>query len=314
VIGLGTGNTLRAVSLFPFQKIDVVEIAPHIVEAARQWFGDVNAGVLDRDPRVKLTVADGRNFLLLTQERCDLITIAVSSIWISGEADLYNREFYELCRRHLCDRGVLQQWVQIHHMRPQDLLVILNTAAQVFPHVAFFVGPEQGLLIASPSPLECDARQLAALEALPGVHRELAALNIPSLWTLLGELIVVDSSFREATSLLPRLSSLPADFISSDDQPYLEYQTPKGNVITFDTAKLNQRLLAQFRPPYLPAEVEVRNLASEGDRNLVLGFLLEGRGDTAGALAAFRQVQGSSAGRAAEAMARLGANAPPGQR
>ena len=177
VIGLGTGNTLRAVSLFPFQKIDVVEIAPHIVEAARQWFEDVNGGVLDRDPRVKLTLADGRNFLLLTRARFDLITIEISSIWISGEADLYNREFYELCRSHLSDRGVLQQWVQIHHMRPQDLMVILNTAARVFPHVAFFLGPEQGLLIASPGPLECDARQVAALEALPGVHHELAALK-----------------------------------------------------------------------------------------------------------------------------------------
>jgi spermidine synthase len=309
VIGLGTGNTLHAVSLFPFQKIDVVEIAPHIVEAARRWFEDVNAGVLDRDPRVQLTLADGRNFLLLTRARFDLITIEISSIWISGEADLYNREFYELCRSHLSDRGVLQQWVQVHHMRPQDLLVILNTAARVFPHVAFFLGPEQGLLIASPDPLECDARQVAALQALPGVHRELAALSIPSLWTMLGELMLFDSSFREATNTLPRLSNLPADFTSSDDRPYLEYQTPKGNALTFDAARLNQQLLLHFRPPQLPAELVVRNLTSEGDGNLVLGFLLEGRGDTAGALAAFRRVQGSSAGRAGEEIARLASNA-----
>jgi spermidine synthase len=310
VIGLGTGNTLRALALFPFQKMDVVEIAPHIVEAARQWFGDVNAGVLDRDPRVKLSVADGRNFLLLTQERFDLITVEISSIWVSGEADLYNREFYELCRQHLGERGVLQQWVQIHHMRPQDLLVILNTAARVFPHVAFFLGPEQGLLIASPAPLECDAGRLAAWEALPGVHRELAALNVPSLWAMLGELVLIDSSFREATRLLPRLSSLPADFTSSDDQPYLEYQTPKGNVLSIDTVKLNRQLLAPFRPPQLPAELRVSNLASEDDRNLVLAFLLEGRGDTVGALAAFRRVRGSGAGRAAQEVARLAQQAP----
>ena len=311
VIGLGTGNTLRAVSLFPFQKIDVVEIAPHIVEAAREWFEKVNAGVLDRDPRVKLTVADGRNFLLLTRERFDLITIEVTSIWISGEADLYNREFYELCRGHLSDRGVLQQWVQIHHMRPQDLRVILNTAAQVFPHVAFFLGPEQGLLIASPGPLECDARQLAALEALPGVRDELGGLRIPSLWSLLGELMLFDSSFRAATGALPGARGLPEDFSSTDDRPYLEYQTPKGNTLPYNTSGMNASLLGQFRPPQLPPELVVRNLASEGDRNLVLGFLLERRGDTAGALAAFRQVQGSSAGRAGEEIARLASKAPP---
>jgi len=79
-------------------------------------------------------------------------------------------------------------------------------------------------------------------------------------------------------------------------------------------ALLNQRLLLRFRPPLLPTELAVRNLASEGDRNLVQGFLLEGRGDTAGAFAAFRQVQGSSAGRAAEEMTRLAAQTSPGGR
>jgi spermidine synthase len=313
VIGLGTGNTLRVVSLFPFQKIDVVEIAPHVVEAARQWFEDVNAGVFDRDPRVALSVADGRNFLLLGRERYDLITIEISSIWISGEADLYNREFYELCRAHLTEGGVLQQWVQIHHMRPQDLLVILNTAAQVFPHVAFFLGEEQGLLIASPGPLECDARQVAALDNLPGVAKELAALDIPSLWSLLGELMLYDSSFREATGVLHRVSGLPADFVSSDDRPYLEYQTPKGNTALYDTGAVNRRLLEHFRPPPLPPELPVRSLASDGDPNLLLGYVLEGRADTAGALTAFRRVQGGAAARAGREIERLTSH-PPGAR
>ncbi|MFZ0961840.1 MAG: fused MFS/spermidine synthase [Terriglobia bacterium] len=311
VIGLGTGNTLRTVSLFPFQKVDVVEIAPHVVEAARQWFEDVNDGVLDRDPRVKLTVADGRNFLLLTRERFDLITIEVSSIWISGEADLYNREFYQLCRSHLGDRGVLQQWVQIHHMRPQTLRVILTTAAQVFPHVAFFAGTHQGLLIASPGPLECDTRQVAALDALPAVRLELRKLGIPSLWPLLGELVLFDSSFRAATDALPRASGIPQDFASTDDRPFLEYQTPKGNTLPYPTPGMNLWLLGQFRPPPLPPEMVIHNLADAGDRDLVLGFVLEGRGDTAGALAAFRRVTGASARRAREEIARLAPVAAP---
>jgi spermidine synthase len=310
VIGLGTGNTLRVVSLFPFRRIEAVEIAPHIVEAARQWFGDVNADVFDRDPRVKLILADGRNVLLLTRERYDLITIEVSSIWISGEADLYNREFYELCRSHLAEHGVLQQWVQIHHMRPQDLRVILQTAAQVFAHLAFFQGPEQGLLIASPDALECDARQVAALENIPAVRRELADQGIPSLWSLLGELRLFDSSFRQATEALPGPRGLPADFASTDDRPYLEYQTPKGNALRYNTTEVNTRLLDRFRPPPLPPELTVRNLTSDDDRNLLLGYILEGRGDAPGALTAFRQVGGSGAARAAVEIHRLASNAP----
>jgi spermidine synthase len=58
------------------------------------------------------------------------------------------------------DTGVLQQWVQLHHMRRQDLLVILNTARSVFPHMAFFFGGRQGYLVASCSPLVVDYERL----------------------------------------------------------------------------------------------------------------------------------------------------------
>ncbi|MFY9584175.1 MAG: fused MFS/spermidine synthase, partial [Candidatus Acidiferrales bacterium] len=221
VIGLGTGSTLRTLSLFPFQHIDAVEIAPHIVEAARMWFEDVNGRVFDRDARVKLSIADGRNFLLLSRQPYDLITIEITSIWISGEADLYNREFYELCRARLTDSGVLQQWVQIHHLRTEDLLVLLNTAARVFPHVAFFVGPEHGVLLASAAPLECDYAQIERFDADAGIRRELDLLHVPSMASFLGEMMLYEESARQAIALLPRLSRHPADFVSSDFRPFL---------------------------------------------------------------------------------------------
>jgi spermidine synthase len=252
VIGLGTGNTLRTVSLFPFKRVDAVELAPQIVTAARLWFGDVNELIFDRDPRVHLSVNDGRNHLLLSRDRYDLITIEISSIWIGGEADLYNHEFYELCRTHLGERGILQQWVQLHHMRTETLLVLLNTAARVFPHVAFFVGPEQGLLVASSGPLECDFAQLRQFDREPAMQRELAGLNLPSLEALLGELLLVDDSYRQAVAELPRFG-YAADLISSDFHPLLEYATPKGNLLPYDTAPINLEFLQRFRPHVLPA-------------------------------------------------------------
>jgi len=305
VIGLGTGHTLRVVGRFPFQQIDTVELAPHIVNAARRWFEDVNDGIFDRAPRVRLSIADGRNFLLLARQRYDLITIEVSSIWISGEADLYNREFYELCRSRLTEQGVLQQWVQIHHMRTKDLLVILNTAAQVLPHVAFFLGPEQGLLIASSSPLECDYRHIEAFDSEPGVQKELATLGVPNLWSLLGELRLYDNTFREALAFLPRLSNLPQDFASTDNRPYLEYQTPKGNTLLDDTVGPNRQFLERFRPRGLPANLVVRNLPSENERHLLLGYVAEAQGDLLSALDYFRRVQGPAKARAGVGISRI---------
>jgi spermidine synthase len=305
VIGLGTGHTLRVLARFPFREIDAVEISPSIVEAARRWFGDINEAVFDRDPRVKLSVADGRNFLLVAQKRFDLISIEISSIWISGEADLYNQEFYELCRARLTDQGVLQQWVQVHHMRTADLLVILNTATRVFPHVAFFLGPEQGLLIGSPAPLTCDYRNIVAFDADPGVQWELAGLRVPSLASLLGELVLYDESYRKALMLLPPLTGLPAEFASTDDRPYLEYQTPKGNTLLYDTMESNVRFLLRFRPPRLPPEMPLEGLPSENEKQLLLGYVAEARGDLATALECFRRVTGAARPRAELEIRRL---------
>src|SRR5262249_35071310 len=172
-----------------------------------------------------------RNHLLLSRDRYDLITIEVTSIWISGEADVYNQEFYELCRSHLTPQGILQQWVQVHHMRPRDFQVILNTAARVFPHVSFFLGPEQGLLVASSSPLNVDYQQIVAFDHTPAVRQELDIIRRHSLFSVLGEMALYDRSYHGLIGDLARSTSGPAYAVSTAAFPYLEYQTPKGNVL-----------------------------------------------------------------------------------
>jgi spermidine synthase len=304
VIGLGTGNTLRTVSRFPFRHLDAVEIAPHIVEAARRHFADINGLVFDRDPRVRVTIADGRNFLLLTREQYDLITIEISSIWISGAGDLYNKEFYELCRRRMKEHGVLQQWVQIHHMRTQDFLVILNTAAQVFPHVAFFQGPEQGVLIASKSPLQIDYRRIREFDARPEVKEELSAINLPSMMSLLGELMLYGDSMRAALAELPRLGGRPANFVSTDLRPYLEYQTPRGNTLPQSTVFANLNFMLGLRPADpLPPGITIINLETEDERNLVRGYSATQRGDLRAAVEYLQRVGGPMRARALEEIA-----------
>ncbi len=303
VIGLGTGHTLRTVSKFPFQRLDAVELAPHIVEAARLHFAEINGLVFDRDARVRLSIADGRNFLLLSRDRYDLITIEISSIWIGGAADLYNKEFYELCRARLADRGILQQWVQIHHMRTEDFLVILNTAAQVFPDVAFFQGPEQGVLIASNSPLELDAARMNSFDALPEIREELEAINVPSAMSLVGELMLHGDSMRRALAELPRRTGRPADFASTDLRPYLEYQTPRGNVLPQSTVFENLNFMLALRPAEPLAEIRVLNISSEDERNLLCGYVATQRGELRGAVELLRKVEGPLRARAEEEIA-----------
>jgi len=292
VIGLGTGGSLHTVAAFPFRRIDAVELAPSVVEAARTWFGDVNGNVLDRDPRVHLSVADGRNYLLVSQDRYDLITMEVSSIWISGEADLYNKEFYELCRSHLTEHGVLQQWVQVHHMRPQDFFVALNTAAQVFPHVAFVLGPGAGLLIASSSPLDVDYQQIHAWEKIPSVRHELDLVGAHSMFSLLGEIVLYDQSYRAAISRFFQSRGLAADLASTDGYPYLEYQTPKGNVVPPELV-IDSYFFARLRAPDLPPDLAIRGVPQSEYLDYISGVALEDRQEYLAAASRFGKIDGS---------------------
>jgi len=92
-------------------------------------------------------------------------------------------------------------------MKPRDLFVVLNTAAQVFPHVAFFLGPEQGLLIASSSPLEIDYQKIRALERTAGIRQQLNAIGAHSMFSMLGEVVFMTSPTARLWRVSPRNSA-----------------------------------------------------------------------------------------------------------
>jgi spermidine synthase len=227
VVGLGTGTTLGTVEAYPYKAIDVAEISPAIVESAKRFFSGPNRNAFD-DPRVNLVLNDGRNHLLVTPYRYDLITIELSSVWFAGSANLYSREFYELCRDRLTERGVLQQWLQLHHIHRRELAAVLRTLHVVFPHSALFVGGNQGIIVASQSPLSASRKQLEELGARTTIQETLGGAKLEQL---LGRMVLsgpeLERFIRESEG---------GDLISTDDNLYLEYATPKGNVLDYDTS------------------------------------------------------------------------------
>ena len=71
VIALGGGATSSAVVQQAAGKVEIVELSAGLVAAARM-FSDANWRLLD-NPRAQLVVSDGRNYVLLADERYDLI-------------------------------------------------------------------------------------------------------------------------------------------------------------------------------------------------------------------------------------------------
>ena len=227
VIGLGTGTTLGTVTAYPFEEIHVAEISPAIVEAAREHFSGPNRHGLD-DPRVKLELNDGRNVMLVGSEPYDLITIELTSVWFAGASNLYSTEFYQLAKRRLAKGGVLQQWVQLHHIRPRELAVIVRTLQAEFAHVALFEGGAQGILVASEEPLVASRAELARRDQVPAIRETLDGRSLESLFD---ELLLSDDDLHKLTEEVAAANDGP--IISHDDNLFLEYATPKGNVLNY---------------------------------------------------------------------------------
>lgn len=151
VIGLGTARTAHVVATMGFTRVACAEIAPGIVDAARREFAHVNGGVLDR-PNVQTVLEDARNFLLVDRRSYDLVTTEISSVWLAGATNLYSREFYHVARARLRPGGVMQQWIQLHHIGSDDLATVLATMRDAFPYVSLFVLGKQGVLVGTLEP------------------------------------------------------------------------------------------------------------------------------------------------------------------
>ena len=245
IIGLGTGTTLGTIASYPWKKLELVEISPAIVEAADKYFQSVNNGSI-HDPRLTLHLGDGRNFLLVEQRRYDLISMELSSIWFAGAASLYSHEFYGLVQQHLAEHGIFQQWVQLHHVRRKDFATVVHTLRSVFPHVALFYGGGQGILVASMDPLVASESRVVELERHPKV-----LANTPGerpLMNLLDDLLVADDDLDRFLQDSAREAGQPlSELVSTDGNLYLEYATPRGNVLPWSAREDLVRKILEFR-------------------------------------------------------------------
>jgi spermidine synthase len=161
VIGLASGITLGAVERHPVHAIEVVEIAPAVVGAAR-LFDRWNGHSLD-DPRARVVVDDARGRLLADPGRYDVITSQPSNPWVAGVSNLFTVEFYRLVRSRLSPGGVFCQWVQAYRLSPGDFAGIVASFLKVFPEATLWeesAGGGDYFLLGAEAPLRIDLESL----------------------------------------------------------------------------------------------------------------------------------------------------------
>lgn len=212
----GSGITCGTLALSDFDRIDAVDISPEVLEAA-PFFEVDNLGVINR-PEVDFHVDDGRNFLLTTDHRYDVITFEPMPLAVAGVSTFYTQEYYQLCLDHLKPGGMVSQWIPLHSLTPDIVKSLAYTFTTVFPHyTAWFINADL-FLIGSNTPLKLDeGRILKRLEKreLSDALKEVGFADVPAI---LG-CYLMDESGLDAFSAGGK--------IMRDDQPWAEFEAPK---------------------------------------------------------------------------------------
>jgi spermidine synthase len=208
VIGLGGGATAGAVAQHPGVSVDVVELSREVAQAADRFFRDVNYGVL-RKPHVRLHVDDGRNYLLLTGKRYDVVTADVILPIHAGSGNLYSREYFTLVRQALKPGGLVLQWVA---GTEAEYKLIMRTFLSVFPETTLWA--DGSLMLGAVEPLQLRRADVEAKLEDPQRREMMASLGVRSFDDLLALYLAGPVELRNYVGEGP---------ILTDDRPMVEY-------------------------------------------------------------------------------------------
>ncbi|MBU2501621.1 fused MFS/spermidine synthase [bacterium] len=170
VIAFGAGITAGSVLASPaVRSLDVVDLNPDI-EGINDLFTEVNGDVF-HDPRFHFANDDGRNYLVTSHKKYDLIVSDSTHPRAYDSWILYTEEFYESVKQRLAPDGIFAQWVPVlGSMRGQLFRIHLNTFRTVFPTATYWYvyGSDQAFLMATPESYRLDAPTIQArLDLLP---------------------------------------------------------------------------------------------------------------------------------------------------
>lgn len=159
VIGLGSGATTNAAEAAGAGELVSVEISEGVIDLAERFFQKSNEGVLER---TRLVVDDGRNYLISTEGRYDVIISEPSNPWISGIAYLFTDEFFAHVASKLNEGGVFCQWIHHYSMTADAVYGVPATLRRHFDDVHAFHLPSGDILfLASNAPIAVDWDRMA---------------------------------------------------------------------------------------------------------------------------------------------------------
>lgn len=256
VLGMGTGMTAGATSVHTgVEDVTLLEIERHVIDGART-FGAWNHDVAD-SPRLKIVINDGRNFLLTTETRYDVITADPIHPWTRGAASLYTTEYYRIAAERLRPGGIMCQWVPIYELTVADLKSIVKTFGENFRYMMLWLTHYDAEMIGSNDPILIDEAELARrIRSNRDVSADLESVEMGSAADFLSYFVMGTRGLR----------AFGRDgVVNTDDNLHLEFSAPrskgKGSLMGS-----NVEALARYRESILPYLVPAKGDAERAGR------------------------------------------------
>ena len=214
VVGFGMGLTSYSITQHGV-RVNAIELSKGVISAAQEHFKHVNGNVFE-SPLFDYKINDGRNHILMTKTKYDMISTGIIHPLVSaGSSNIYTADFYRLCRRILSEDGIMCQWVPLHRLPETHYKMIVRTFIEVFPHTTLWYKytPDFVILIGTQEPLRIDYKNFIARAQIASISEGLAADDLDGM-SLLDSFMMGPETVRKYVGVGP---------VHTDNRPRLEF-------------------------------------------------------------------------------------------
>lgn len=135
VIGGGDGGVLRELGRHPeLEVMDICEIDEEVIRVAREFLPEISCGF--DDPRVKIHIADGSEFVRNHPEEYDVIVVDSTDPGGPG-TPLFGEEFYRNMKRALRPGGVIATQAESPYLLPEIVARLHAVSRKIFASVGY---------------------------------------------------------------------------------------------------------------------------------------------------------------------------------
>ena len=180
VIGGGDGGVLREVLKYPcVETVDLAELDEGVIAFSKKYLSSVHHGAFS-DPRVRINIVDGREFVEEHPKSFDLVIMDMTDPFGPSKF-LYTREFFGLVKKSLrTPHGVFSMHTESPVTRPATFACIQKTLRAVFSHVCPLYIYMQMYAVLWSITVSSEKTDLGALKAA-GVDKKLKKQKITGL-------------------------------------------------------------------------------------------------------------------------------------